>query len=196
MQFEQSAAYKKFIINNAKNPFNQINYSELLNDEDFAELHKYFEIVQLVIEPIYRRELILNRIFRLYDQKHKNYSFVDQGLYPHADFDKIELRLLTFMTATGWTDKKDIVGFIRFLLSNESPIFQSFNHETKMKEKRKSFKVSYGGLFAGHSDYQSLCALANRPSRLNDWIKLSNSLHLPRYLYRFGHYWDTDEIDR
>ena len=196
MKKEESSAYKRFIIDNAKNPFNQINYSELLNDDDFDELRQHYEIIQLIIEPVYRRDLILNRIFRLYDRKHKDYSFVDQGLLPHADIGRIELRLLTFMTATGWQDKLDIRGFIRFLFSEESPIFASFIHETRTKERRDSHKVSYGGLFTGHSDYQFLSKLTNRPARLDDWISLSRSLKLPRYLYRFGHYWDTNEIDK
>ena len=193
---EESSAYKQFIIDNAKNPFNQINYSELLNDDDFDELRQHFEIIQLMIEPIYRRDLILNRVFRLYDKKHKDYSFVDQGLLPHADVGRIELRLLTFMTATGWQDKQDTRGFVKFLFSDESPIFESFSHETRTKEKRDSHKVSYGGLFTGHSDYKFLCELIERPARLDDWIRVSRSLKLPRYHYRFGLYWDTDEIDR
>lgn len=196
MKDEESSAYKQFIIDNARNPFNQINYSELLNDDDFDELRQHFDIIQLIIEPVYRRDLILNRIFRLYDRKHKDYSFVDQGLLPHADLGKIELRLLTFMTATGWQNKQDLRGFVRFLLSDGSPIFASFSHETRTKERRDSHKVSYGGLFSGHSDYQLLCELTNRPNRLDDWIKLSKSLHLPKHLYRFGYYWDTNEIDK
>ena len=196
MKNEESSAYKRFIIDNARNPFNQINYSELLIDDDFDELKQHFEIIQLIIEPMYRRDLILNRIFRLYDKKHINYSFVDQGLLPHTGDGRKELRLLTFMTAAGWQDKQDIRGFVKFLFSEDSPIFASFSHETRTKERRYSHKVSYGGLFTGYSDYQLLCKLSNRPARLDDWISLSESLKLPRYLYRFGHYWDTDEIDR
>ena len=107
-----SKFYRDYIIDNKNDEFNLINYSELLNDDDFDYLRNYFEIIQLEIEPNYRKILILQRLFRLYDLKQIDYILLDQGLTDHRDQYNEKIRLHTYMTATNWSDRNYVKGFV------------------------------------------------------------------------------------
>ena len=191
---DESLGYRNYIIDHARNPFNQINYSELLLDQHFEDLKEYFTVIQLMTEQIHRRELILRRFFHLYGSMHKDYMLLDQGLAEHSGSPDNQRRLITFMRATRWNDEDDIIGFIRSMLSPTSPIMQAFDHEHDTKQKRHSMKVSYGDLFDSIDGYETMCGLAGKKSNKEDWMEMLAKTSLPRFIYGYGRYWDLEKI--
>lgn len=189
-----SKSYTDFIISNAISKFNLINYSELINDDDFALLQNHYNIIQLVIEPQYRKEIILNRIFRLYDHKQKNYVFVDQGLKNHKDKINEMLRIHTYMNAAGWHDLQDIRGFVSFLVSDDGPIVKSLEFEYFTKKRRSCNNLNYGSIFHDISDYQKLCDIVGKLACPTKWQKILSSMSLPKHVYWCGEYWNVKDI--
>lgn len=187
---DTSRKYADFIIDKAKAKFNLINYSELLNDADFTGLQKTYTVIQLIVEPEYRKQLIYNRIFRLYDASQKNYVLVDQGLRNHKDGANVKTRMQTYMEATDWKDMGDIRGFIDFLLSNESPIMKSFMFEDKVKHQRSTLKVSYHNIFDHTADYSKLCDWVGKKANVDEWKSILHRIRLPDHVYCYGEYWN------
>jgi hypothetical protein len=189
-----SELFADFIIGKSKEKFNLVNYSELLNDYDFNRLQDFYDIIQLIIEPEYRKSLILNRLFRLYDLEQKNYVIVDQGLNDHKDTINKKSRLKTYMQATNWKDEKDVNGFINFLLSDDSPIYKSLNFEDVVKQKRPSIKLSYHNLFHNIDDYFKLCDIIGKKPAEDQWKSIISSCQLPQHIYYYGQFWDIAKI--
>lgn len=190
----ESLGYRDYIINHAKNPFNQINYSELLLDQHFEDLKECFTVIQLMTGQDYRRELTLRRFFHLYGNMHKDYMLLDQGLAEHGGSPCNQRRVITFMRAAGWKDEDDMIGFLRSMLSPMSPIMQAFDHEQDIKQKRQSIKLSYGDLFDRIDGYETICGLTGKTPNKAEWIDLLTKTSLPRFIYGYGRYWDLEKI--
>jgi hypothetical protein len=191
---KNSRCYTDFIIANAVSMFNLINYSELINDDDFQSLQKHYEIIQLIIEPEYRKEIILNRLFRLYDHKQKNYVFIDQGLDDHRDAINETARIHTYMRAAGWDDPRDIRGFVALLLSADGHIHKSLMFEDAVKKRRPCINLSYANVFHDLADYHRLCDMLGQEARPQKWQEALASVALPQHIYWCGEYWDTKNI--
>jgi hypothetical protein len=190
---QESAHYRDFIIQNASMEFNQINYSELLTNEDFEDLKSKFTIIQLLIPHRYHRQVILNRIFRLYQHIQSDYVLTDQCLFDHHSSSD-ETRLKTYMNAVHWKDDSDVKGFIKFLLSEESPASRSLHYEYEIKSSRKSLKLSYGNLFDQTYDYEILSSITCKHHSQEKWKDLIEDLKIPDHLFAFGQYWELSKI--
>jgi len=189
-----SRAYTNFIIDNARARLNQINYSELLDEDSMQMLSEIYDIVQIIPDDDSYRRIALQRFFWLYDAKHPNYLFLDRGLRKHRH-EETPRRLERYMMANGWDDWKDIRGFIRYCLADASPMMLSLREERNIKSSRGFPGFGYGDLFGKDCPaYEEFMLLIGQTPDRRKWIDTLVAIEMPRRFYLYGRYWDLDSI--
>ena len=190
-----SDLYADYIFTKAKTQVNQINYSELMQDAAVARIAERFKIVQIIPDPASHHMIILRRFFLLYGLAHKNYLFLDRGLPKHRHLD-LDYRLDKYMFLNGWTEHKDKPGFLRWLLDDvDNPMRASLREEHDIKRSRAYPSFTYSGIFSGDApEYEALCSEIDKVPDRKSWIAMLDRLKLPSKFYKFGHYWDIENI--